>query len=253
MGVTYAEEYGSPVDNWGENGSLVARQVLRCAWEERYTLLLEIGGNGGRDYPHATGIGCRARGATIVGVGKNDEYAIGMNKYEDALLTIIYATDGPQGVPSGAFVTEEFLPATDSRYIDIGNLKWDDTDGQRLSQAEAPLYLHGTFTYVLTFHHLLAIPAAALMLNVSNNAPVPAFLFPISFPTETLLHLSAGISQTVGLGMMQRFRLQYRWLFNDQTWAKYQKSDATWHYIYHAKTGAIVKHYPPVDFSAMYG
>lgn len=252
MGVTYAEEYGTPVEEWSEGGALTARRTLRCVWTDRHALLVEIAQDGGQDYPHVPNMGCRARGAVIVGVGKNNEFAVAMNEYEDALLKIVYSTEAPQGVGQHRFVTEELIPATDNRRIEIGRLKWEEADGNRLTPAEAPMYLHGTNVYVLTFHDLVEIPVASLRNNVSNDAPVPMFLYPIVFPTETLLHLAAHTSRTVGLGMLGHYRLQYRWIYNDQTWAKHQRSDGEWHYIYHTQTGALVKHYPPVDFSQMY-
>ncbi|HUT09354.1 MAG TPA: hypothetical protein VMY42_02565 [Thermoguttaceae bacterium] len=250
--VVYSEENDSPIEKWGEGGSLWARQVLRCDWEDRYDLLLLVGQNGGRDYPHSPGMGCYARGAGIIGFGRQGDAGENKAEYEHALVTVVYSTDSPQGSGPRRWVTEEMVPCTDNRRMEIGQMKWTDASGQRLAPPEAPSYQHGSIDYILTFHYLTSIPIAAHVLNVSNAGPVGAFLYPLVFGTETLRHLAPLVTHTVGLGMTRTYKLQYRWTFRDKTWSKFQDSAGQWDHIYHVKTGAILRPYPTVDFTAMY-
>lgn len=251
MPVPYAEEAGSPKDSFSESGSLVAVRRLRCLWSDRYALLVQIGNNGGEDYPHYPNIGCLARGAAIdPAPGKGDEYALGMAKYEHALITVHYSTDAPTYFGSH-FVTEEFQPAGENRRMDPTELRWETVGGKELTVHEAPPYLHGMFDYVLTFHDLLTIPPAALTMNVSNSVQMTAFIFPLTFAVETLRHMRPLLSHTVGLGIMDRFRLTYRWTYNPKTWSKFQKSNGEWEVVFNTD-GTQLKPYPPFDMQAMY-
>jgi hypothetical protein len=260
MAVDRHEMKGSPTEEWTQDG-LYAICQWWCAWGDRYTLLTEIGTGLGELYQHNTGSGARAYAASVKPFGKQSRAGPGKASYVKALVTAKYTnainyTEGENGIlitealqPHKEFIT---MPHEDAAGEPL--LYWDASQETAVSGDEAPgLQLCGN-DYIVTYHHVSAIPsgvATAALYNCCNNASVASYTLGLTFPAESLLFPGATAVRTIKLGSTNDWQLSYRFSIRAVGWNKHWNArTATFGYIYDA-SGQIVRGHPLGSFASL--
>jgi len=245
--AAYTEMDGWPQEQIGENGQFYAERKLKCAWEDRYQVLQDLGGNGGQLYPYDILTDAYARGATIVPFGamNADETSTPIAAYNDAIVTIKYSTDGAVVKLGTKWVTEELQPTAKLMNVNWEGETWVKSGNPPVVAADNITRLETAFDYVVTYYHLLAFPAAAVtQVNKINSDSVASYLLGLTFNPETLLHTRPVITRTYDPGIRSTFRLVYRFSFNPHEWNKHWKDDD-----YYETTGDPL--YPKFPFASL--
>jgi len=204
----------SPNERWG-NGQFQAYCLYDCAWEDRNTLIGEMGAEdswAGQLYPHNTGTGARIYAANVVGWGRpsqNEDNEV-LSDYTRALVTAYYSTEAPFFAGHKTFVTEYIEPARVVLPRSHYGKTWT-TSGRRVKPNEMPPCEIPTFDYVVVFHKLLAIPVGAMgLLGYTNNATVGTYTMGITFPAQSLCYRDPAIVSTIRLASLSSYRVAYR-------------------------------------------
>ena len=247
----YSELTGYPKEKYGQNGQLYVERKLKCAWADRYTVLNTLGGNGGQMYPYRTdAMGARASGGGIepFGCQTNDVDDSPIASYSHAIVTIIYATDTAVKL-SDTWVTEELQPSQKFVSIDAKDLTW--AGGGPVNTGSSIVKLQPSFDYVVTYHHLLGYPLAALTeVGKINNGPVSSWLLGATFSENTLLYTRPILTRAFDPGLLNTFRLVYRFSYNPATWHTFWNTKRmTYERV--TNDGASVDIYESTGFSAL--
>jgi hypothetical protein len=120
----------SPQEKYLAGGHFQGIAQYVCDWSDRYSLISEVGQDGGELYPHNTSTSARAYAANIVGYGKCSQHASNSSlvAYPHALVTVFYSTRAPQ-VYQGKFVTEEIEGRFEYQPLDTSKLHWTGVTG----------------------------------------------------------------------------------------------------------------------------
>lgn len=241
----------SPVENWDREGMSAVR-VLKCAWEDRYTLLAELGASGGQLYPYYPAGEARAFAAKIEGFGVQSGSGSTAD-YEYAILTVTYGLNAPY-YNGSKYLSEELIPTVDYLPLDASQFRWV-SNGVPLQPNEAPAKRWDSFTYILTYYHAAAIPAAALTLpGYCNNGSVSTAVLGITFLTQRLLYNGMRVMRTIQFGTTPTFTIQYRFGYHAAGWNTFwNQQTAAWATIYHVANGSGTPYvnYPLGDFSGL--
>ncbi len=248
--ATYAEISPYPHEQFGENGQFYAERLLACAWADRYDVVYEIGSGGGELYPYKPSTGARANGAAIRSWGKMTAGAAGIATYAEARIKVSYSTATAIKI-SSRWVTEELQPTGQTIPLNPDMLKWQ-TSGVVLDPTEAPSVFLPGFDYVVTYYHLLSVPAAAYtMMRSSNASAVASWLLGVSFAAETLMYMRPKVVRSFDPGLLNLFKLTYRFGFNPQGWNVYYDVTANiWDGIKNLD-GTLIKPHPLANFSLL--
>jgi len=253
--ANYTEMYGYPQEQFGENGQMYVQRKLKCAWADRYAVLIEVAGNGGQVYPYyhsGSGLStnlCVANGAGILPFGRMDKDLVGTNfaseaVYEYAIVTVQYSTTTAVKLGS-VWVTEELQPTSRLINVNVTNPQQTWADASLVDPSDNIVRLETSFDYVVTYHHLTGIPPAAYAYpGYVNSAPVGSLLLGLTFNPETLLFTRPVVVRSFDPGIMSTFRLTYRFSFNPNEWNKHFHINA-----YQAMSGDPI--YPSVNFSSL--
>jgi hypothetical protein len=217
MSIDYAEQDGSPTEEWGENG-FSAQRRLKVAWADRRALVDELIGT---EYPllDDTGAICR-RISCVPFPGKNlGEGSV--SAYEFALITAAWDTvawRASGGGPDDPMISESIEPTAEYRTLNYEKYRWGSGSGDLLKAEDAPGLLLQGIDYVVTKYAQSAIPAAALtLINHVNDAA----LYPLTpglrnwvFAAETLLFHPASARRTIQSGMAEwKWDVTYRFSY----------------------------------------
>lgn len=193
MTVSFAEEHGSPREDWTDKG-FTASRTLRCAWANRKTLAGELIGT---EYPliSNTGAYCtRVSSQPFMAkqLGTGDEAA-----YADAIVTAEYTTDSPE---TSDLLYESIEPTLDMLTADWRRFRWGSNIGDPLTEDEAPAYQIRGLDYVVTKYKMAAVPDAYLVaigcVNDSTVTPLSEGLSAWSFDAQTLLFVPPTLTRT---------------------------------------------------------
>lgn len=230
----YWEVFGWPREQYGQNGQFYGQRKLLCEWKDRKAVLLEIAGNGGQLWPYEVIPGggdympghdgeARAFSCLIEPFRSRMSLTQTTNKfasYEWAILTFEYSTTTAIKL-SDTWVTEELQPTGRLVNVDITDRTWT-ASGDTIEPADNIIKWETSFDYVVKYHHLLSIPAAAYMnCNKVNSDVVGSALIGLTFAPGTLLHTRPVVSRSFDPGLLNTFELTYRFPFNPNGWNKF--------------------------------
>uniref|UniRef100_A0A6M3IKQ6 Uncharacterized protein n=1 Tax=viral metagenome TaxID=1070528 RepID=A0A6M3IKQ6_9ZZZZ len=218
----YSEMDGYPQEQFGENSQMYCERKLKCAWADRYAVLMEVAGNGGQNYPYKTDMLARANGAGIMPFGKqSDSSSSPIAVYDYAIITVKYSTTTAVKLGS-AWVTEELQPTSRLINVNMAGHNWIAPGSYPVVPADNIVKLETAFDYVVTYYHLTGIPVAAYAnCNKVNSGSVASWLLGLSFDPETLLYPRPIVIRTFDPGILSTFRLTYRFGFRPATWNKH--------------------------------
>jgi hypothetical protein len=223
--MTYPENDKYPKETWTQDGFEAVRCVI-VPWSERYAEVARIADNGGELYPYNTSILARAIGAGVEGHGNiKGQDANGLGYYDDALITIRYSSNAPEYQESGVFVSEYMEPSGELLQLDYEDFRWESASGTELKPSEAPTKLVPGTNYVLVFHRVNFIPAAAeSLVDYCNAGPVTAYTLGRTFAAETLLYRGYTASRDLKLGSLPTWRYALTFSHRPVGWNKFWRA-----------------------------
>jgi len=229
----YEELQGYPQEHYGENGHFYAERRVKCLWADRHDVLIAVGQNGGELYPYWKPSGALATGAAILPLplAKMDKDTCKLEfpseaSYNYAVVVIKYSTYQMVKL-GGLLVTEELQPSQKLLNLDIQGLTWDDGgDEDAVQPGDSLTKLLPSFDYVVTYHNLDDIPAAAyIQVGKINSDPVTSHLLGLTFDVNTLLHTRPTVRRKFEPGTPNKMFLSYRFAFHPKTWQHFWDLD----------------------------
>jgi hypothetical protein len=243
--MAYPELTGFPKEKWHEDGFEATRCIL-VPWDSRYTAVAEVAANGGELYPYKPDTLARAIGAGVDGYGAiQGNTSDGIGYYEFAAITIQYSTRAPEYQESGVFVSEYMEPGTEYIRLDYEDLRWGSNSGAEIKPGEAPSKLIPIQNYVLVFHRVSCIPAAAeSLVDYCNAGPATAYTLGRTFPAETLLYRGYTASRDLQLGHIPSWKYALTFSYRPVGWNKFWRAETgSFEYQYHvAGSGRYINH-----------
>jgi hypothetical protein len=267
MPVTYEEMEGSPQEEFGEQG-FTATRTLRCDWDERLLLAIELRGGvisgayvAPATYPHFSAARCQSIG--IVGHDEDRPMPLAGDtskaSYEKALLTVRYGIPNTGGSGTGTsddpvIVYEENLEGW-AEYLtqEPVGLAWGSDSGDPLTADETPGKLLKGLTWVYTRHFLTSVPAEVLTLpGKVNDSTMSSPSLGLTFPAETLLFNPPLLARQVTSDGTATVSLTYRFNSKEHTWNRFWRAASqSWEQIFVIETNTVFKPYEPADFTPL--
>lgn len=193
--ITYEEMQGSPKETLSLNG-FTATRVIKTPWATRAQIqrdLLRTTFPGAED-----NIICTSTSSVPL-LGRNlgvDHIAA----YDFAIITLQYEpiTAPIVGAGDRVITTETIEPTSEFLTVGVNNLRWEEKEGDQVTEEQAPGQLHVGFDYVITQEGLKEFPTNLLDLVGKVNdvavSPISEGLDVLVFPPETLLYNPPSIS-----------------------------------------------------------
>lgn len=277
ISVSYEEMNGSPVEELRDDG-LRATRRLKCAWDDRLTLVGELTGKTeyvGDDtyaytkpasYPWDTNSPpIIALGASIEPFGDCAETPslTTQNEYDHAVVTVEY---GPNkistmtGIAAETMITERIEPSIEFIQVPSKKLYYQGTDpeggnkGQAVQSDMTLAFQLEIVDWIYTFHRLPYIPAAWWNLRGKVNASsITSNTFGKTFAAETVLMRPATITRDYTQYGPKAWKLELRMSIRDTGWNKFPKPGTVpieWAYLL-VDNEANWKPYLTGDFSSL--
>jgi len=269
MPVTYEELQGSPSEELTLDG-WVGTRTLKCAWDERITLIQELWK---QEYPVVTiprliCTTCTASPFPGKNTGSGDT-----SSYEYSIVVVKYTTpsfSGETGQGSGPQISESIEPTAEFITGSNLNLRWNGANsGKLVTRDEAPGKLMIGFDYVYAIEGLQILPDAILSLigyvNDKIITPTSQGMDQFKFDPETLLFNPPSISRTFNEYGVSEWNLAYRFTYKpnwDDTVAPAVARGWNWYWRVDKDAGVAkfdsmfvdggdeYKQYPSADFAA---
>lgn len=241
MAYEFWEMDGYPQESEDVKSFRAIRKV-RCAWNDRTWLRRAFMLHPGQLYPYALSFGARVIGVGIEPFGKQhqDQIAADLAWYEEALLTIQYATPSfgdPRPYPESKDPTKfadraSTISETLEGFTEAFRLLYEDfvwSNNQALEEEETPVIVRHRVSYVLTRHNLPLVPQAIIDLGGKINAdpvtPILVGMDSLEFAPETLLMAApvVGLSSEddPAAGGRVSYDLTLRMIYHPETWYKF--------------------------------
>lgn len=246
----------SPHESFPAIGSFHATVQLRCAWQDRFTLMRYATTDGGMLYPRAPGTLARCRSASAVPApGKlsaEDESGSALACYDKALVTLQFVRD-KRTPETTQLVSETIQPTSEHVTRDPSLFRWGSANGDRLEPMEAPSVLVRGLDYLITFHEVYIVPAAILTLpGYVNSSAVTTRLLGLTFPAETLLFQPPTITRRITSKEIGAWTCAFRFSYRASTWNKpWHAKDQKFDTLY-TIGGNRYRSYPLADFASAF-
>lgn len=175
-----------------------AIRVLKCAWDDRFTLKDELSSYPDNLYPYNT-----ATQATVVDIkvtpwpkGRQSQGTTeNLADYEFARLIVEYSTQGPQ---SANLLTERLVTRTETHRVDHTSLSWSNAQPIIVTPDEAPIRSTHGLTYIIKRYSIPAIPNYVYtMPGYVNSNNYTSTLLGKTFPAGTLLYAGSDVQRTI--------------------------------------------------------
>lgn len=249
--VTCQEEQYSVRETVDMFNGFQATVTLRCAWTDRYALILDLLGTP-RAWPKVTtgltpyAINAVARPDLMTDVGTNTAQQCG---YKDALVDVTYNT---QIIDVAA---ESIEPTMEAVPLDYKLFCWS-TGASRtlLTEGEAPPFIQRSLNLVRTRFKLAAIPTDVLAaVGCVNNAAYTSSLLGLTFAAETLLFLPAPLNRSWTNFTASGFTCTLKFGYKPYGWNTYWRAEtAAYEHIHFAGSSSNYIGYPLYNFSALF-
>lgn len=243
--VDYSELDGSPTEHFDADVSTATRQLL-CAWNDRIALVQQLLAGGGQVYPHGSNPNFRAISVDPKPQpGEVQEQAVGMAKYEFAVLTVRYST--PQyGERLESETERSYVIALEGTtlYLDLDiaayDYRWESGEGVAVKETEVPGKLIPGFDYVRTESGVRHKPIGIFdPIGYVNEKEFYCHRLGYRFQPETLLYRNPDLTEVLppnypAAGWVTwtiTYRLSYR--------------PDTWNLFLDPKTGEFAEIYEP--------
>jgi len=237
-----------------DNGSANAAVTLIVPAADRYIIVSEILANA-YVWPHGANPAIASKIGIVPAPNSNATEVNGTLLYDFYHLNIAYTTKKPEGGQTtdgdGNVYSEELVPLTEHQTLDYNDYEWDNSNP--LKEGEAPTKIVRSFNYVRTIFNLQP-PLSGSLLDAPGCVNNAAFLSPslgMFFPAESLLFGDPKISRQYSLTTgFSGITLQTSFAFRKDGWNKFWRAKTNaWAEIKKKSDGAVVKPYPPIDFS----
>lgn len=234
MGFDFFEFDHSPTEEYGPEGSFVAKRRLGCAWADRYDVLSLFEGGTSAIYPYNTNFFAYAVGATIVPL--NDEPALASGttnqwSYGTAVITITYAISPyyPHAINSRMMI-EEMHPWIEYRTLPADKSHVGTAAGA--APEHNPRVIVPGMDYILTsFNHTTVSTNVINLMGLVNQAEWNTYMLGITFAAETLLYLGPQPTVTARLGYTTNIKVTQSWKWRSIPWSK-ELTENGWEWIY---------------------
>lgn len=250
ISVTHSEVMGWPRSRW-YLGVFEGVRKLKCAWDDRYTLLAEIDSYPDCIWPYDDGPNdAYAREATVEPLtNARQSGSGGIADYEWAVVTVRYSSLGPR-VYNNTLIEEWFEPTAEFLNVDYTRLKWDNaTTGTHLQPYEGFGKIHASFDYILKIYGTLVVPAWVFgQIGYTNANYVMAPTLGVVFDPQTLLYKPPIVHRTVNRGKLPTFDVTMRFGFHRWGWNKqWRVTNEAWEDVY-KDGGGQYYNYPLTNF-----
>jgi hypothetical protein len=205
----------SPNERWTQNGQFHAYCQYSCDWDDRNTLVYEIGAEddgAGQLYPHYPDANARVYAVNVLGWGRTptDDDNTVLCKPQNALVTVFYSTLAPFVRAPRQFIVERIEPRQALYPISHRGKTWGTT-GTAVQQNEMPPWELSGCDYVLELHKLLAVPAGTYSLVGSTNAgPFASTTLGVVFPAQSLHYRCPAVQSRIQLAHLPSLTITYR-------------------------------------------
>jgi len=237
--------------NW-DTGVFTATRVIYCEWDERTTAYNELIG---QPYPYIAGTEAIAIDGKMAGWGESSDDGAGGIAYEQCQLTMYYSN--VIRFVSNKWITEELLPSSEFRQLNAREFSWVQNDpesgGRPVKQEEAPSMRQVFLDYHLTYHKVLAVPAAVLThQGACNHATVSSYTLNMSFPAETVILAAVSSRRSLATGFLSGWELHYHFRITPQGANKFWRADTKqWETIYRKNDSTRYIQHPLMNFTLL--
>ncbi len=264
MSVDYTEMHGSPKEDFSV-GSCTAIRILRCAYNSRWTLAIELLASGGATYENA-GVPIYAKRVGMNPVPAEQQGSGTITSYEYAELIVEY---GMREYETSELISESFEPGMEFITLDPEDFRWPDSGGvegiddsaHTLKDNEAPGRINFSGIYNLTFHGIPVLNMDLLnLMGTTNKFTISAPTLGLTFLPGTLLYTPPVTTPIIDENLDLAWRVDYSFSYMQTGWnrfwnqagVKLDGSKGTFDYMYH-KTDLNNPYFnhPPTDWSAL--
>jgi hypothetical protein len=221
--IDCSEEFGSVRESFGRGDMPSASVSLRCAWEDRIALAMDLVDNA-RLWPHTSiDLTPYAMKASIVGEKTRFTTVGQLCIPTQALLAVEYGFLDPNNDSSVEdSVTETLEPTIEFLQLDYKKFRWAPVDGGpsfALLENEAPGIQLRMVNIVRTYNKISSIPAAVWSaIGGVNNATYFSAQLGQSFPAETLLYQPPTATRTFRSDGSSSWNLTLKFTYKPQGW-----------------------------------
>jgi hypothetical protein len=260
-GVSYeyigkTEKDRTPQEKALGDGSFEAKVIVQCDWDDRFTLLNDIGASGGELYPYEPDSGAVVVAVGTEGVGATSVDGSGFHVHDTAQMTIVY-----RRAPNAPFLNDQVLmleqihPAGSMIGLPTDQLHWDSASGTGLAAAETPYVEEPMMEYIRTYYNVLVENSNTYdAKGTANEYPLSCVALNKTFAAETLRYLGGITKRRLQLGTLPRLEVTHHFLWRKYPWNKwYRAATNQYERVYHtAGGGSYITPHPLFNFNNIF-